>query len=106
MHYSINDFLNMYTWSSSVIVEVFNAESPRVLEPEHAAHIVCKGRQVADTHTATGLAAGTGVAIELTCIVHTQSCNWKFRAYNIYELHTPTLWLTRDKEWGSEEKSE
>ena len=52
----------------SVVVEVFNAESPRVLQPQYATHAMLEGRQHADTHTTTGLAAGSGVAFELTCM--------------------------------------
>ena len=60
--------VNIFTWSLSVVVEIFNAESPWVLEPQHATHPVLEGRQHADTHSTAGLAAGPGVAFELTCM--------------------------------------
>ena len=66
--YYDKNYDDFFTWSLSVVVEVFNAESPWVLEPQLATHAVLEGRQLADKHTTTGLAAGPGVAFELSCM--------------------------------------
>ena len=35
----------LLTWSVTVVVKVFNAESPWALDPKDATHVVVKGRQ-------------------------------------------------------------